>query len=82
LDIALVPLPAYSPDFMPVEAVWRWLRQTVTANYCHDSVALLLARVCAFAWDINQDPVALAARLPPKTSLNFSEEELRLSNWN
>ena len=24
LDIALVPLPGYSPDLMPVEALWRW----------------------------------------------------------
>ena len=27
LNIDLVPLPGYSPDFMPVEALWRWLRE-------------------------------------------------------
>ena len=29
-NIDLVPLPGYSPDFMPVEALWRWLREDVT----------------------------------------------------
>ena len=30
LDIELVPLAGYSPNFMPVEALWRWLREDVT----------------------------------------------------
>lgn len=30
LGIKIVPLPGYSPDFMPVEALWRWLREDVT----------------------------------------------------
>jgi transposase len=29
LQIDLVPLPGYSPDFMPVEALWRWLCEDV-----------------------------------------------------
>jgi len=29
----IVQLPAYSPDFMPVEALWQWLRAEVTKNY-------------------------------------------------
>jgi hypothetical protein len=33
LQIELVPLPGYSPDFMPVEALWRWLREDVTYLY-------------------------------------------------
>ena len=35
LQIDLVPLPGYSPDFMPVEALWRWLRGDVTYHHCH-----------------------------------------------
>jgi transposase len=27
LGIVLMPLPGYSPDLMPVEALWRWLRE-------------------------------------------------------
>ena len=30
LRITFVPLPGYSPDLMPVEALWRWLREEVT----------------------------------------------------
>ena len=29
LGIRLVPLPGYSPDLMPVEAFWRWLRKSL-----------------------------------------------------
>ena len=35
LAIELAPLPGYSPDLMPVEALWRWLREDVTYHYCH-----------------------------------------------
>ena len=34
LNLRLVPLPAYSPDFNADEAIWDWLRQEVTANTC------------------------------------------------
>ena len=27
LDITLMPLPGYSPDLMPVEELWHWLRE-------------------------------------------------------
>jgi transposase len=35
LDIHLKPLPGYSPDLMPVEALWRWVRENVTYHHCH-----------------------------------------------
>jgi DDE superfamily endonuclease/winged helix-turn-helix protein len=35
LDITLMPLPGYSPDLMPVEALWHWLREDVTDHHCH-----------------------------------------------
>lgn len=81
LGITLLPLPAYSPDFMPVEALWRWLRQSVTYNRCHDTVAALLGAVADFEATINLDPAALVARLAVKTSLNLTKEEIRISNW-
>jgi transposase len=34
LDIELMPLPGYSPDLMPVEALWHWLREDVTDHHC------------------------------------------------
>jgi transposase-like protein len=30
LAITLLPLPSDSPDFMPVEVLWRWLREDAT----------------------------------------------------
>ncbi len=62
LSIALMPLPGYSPDLMPVEALWRWLRQVVTGNYCYQSIAELHQRVANFVFEMNLDPDTLAAR--------------------
>ncbi len=48
LKIELVPLPGYSPDLMPVEALWRWLREDVTYHHCHASTTDLTRRVAHF----------------------------------
>jgi len=39
LKLRLVPLPAYSPDFNPDEAIWAWAREEVTANTCLGTAA-------------------------------------------
>src|SRR3954464_6283106 len=44
LNIRLMPLPGYSPDLMPVEALWRWLREEVTYHHCHASTEDLIRR--------------------------------------
>ena len=77
LDIELIRLPGYSPDFMPVEALWRWLRQDVTSNHCHDTRDELCERVSAFEQRINTDPCHLADRLWVKDQLVLEEELLR-----
>ena len=77
LNITLVRLPAYSPDFMPVESLWRWLRQEVTSLHCHYSVEELIDRVADFAWSVNMDPITVSRRLPLKSQLNPIEEKLR-----
>ena len=77
LNIALVPLPSYSPDLMPVEALWRWLREDVTDHHCHSSPDDLTRRVAAFETRINTDPCALADRLWVKDQLDPKEEQLR-----
>jgi transposase len=59
LDITLMPLPGYSPDLMPVEALWRWLRADVTYHHCDASADDLTRRVADFEVRINQDPCAL-----------------------
>lgn len=79
LDIALEPLPAYSPDFMPVEHLWQWLREDVTYHTCYDSKADLKAQVARFQQRINATPLAIADRLWVKSHLNPEEEKLRFS---
>jgi transposase len=78
VGIALEPLPGYSPDFMPVEALWRWLREDVTYNRCHTTRDELIANVRRFEATINRDPVALADRLWVKDTLDPEEEKLRI----
>jgi transposase len=79
LHIDLVRLPGYSPDFMPVEELWRWLRGAVTYHYCHPTADDLRRRVGQFEADINQDPYAVADRLVVKDHLDPEEEKLRFS---
>jgi transposase len=80
LRIALMPLPGYSPDLMPVEALWRWLREEVTYHHCHASRDDLTRRVAAFQARVNQEPCTLADRLGLKERLDPEEEKLRFSN--
>ncbi|MFL5335103.1 MAG: IS630 family transposase [Geminicoccaceae bacterium] len=79
LQIELVPLPGYSPDFMPVEALWRWLREDVTYHHCHRTTEDLSRRVAAFEAQLNRDPYAVADRLWVKDRLDPEEEKLRFS---
>jgi transposase len=79
LEIDLVPLPGYSPDLMPVEALWRWLREDVTYHHGHASAEDLTRRVAAFEARLNRDPFVVADRLWVKDHLNPDEEKLRFS---
>ena len=80
LDITLVPLPGCSPDLMPVEAPWRWLREAVTSHHCHATADDLTRRGAALETKSNQNPCTLADRLWVKNHLNPDEEKLRFSN--
>lgn len=78
LDIELIRLPAYSPDFMPVEALWRWLREDVTYHHCHASAGALINNVEQFRQRINTHPNEVADRLWVKDHLDPEEEKLRI----
>jgi len=80
LEISIEPLPSYSPDFMPVEHLWQWLREDVTYHTCYDNQADLSNQVHHFEHRINTDPIALAKRLKVTTHLKPEEEKLRVSN--
>jgi transposase len=73
LGFEIVQLPAYSPDFMPVEALWRWLREEVTRNYCHNTVEELVVDIIEFGKCLNADPLGLITRLWPKLELREDE---------
>jgi transposase len=48
LDLRLVALPAYSPDFNADEAIWDWAREEVTANTCFGTAAKVREKLDAF----------------------------------
>ena len=48
LNLSLVALPGYSPDFNPDEAIWDWIREDVTANTCFGKAANVRQKVDAF----------------------------------
>ena len=66
LRIKLQPLPTYSPDFMPVEALWRWMREEVTYNHCHATAEELIAAVFAFTDTVNENEQAVFERMALK----------------
>jgi len=48
LQLRLVTLPAFSPDFSPDEAIWKWVLEEVTANTCFGTAAKVREKVDAF----------------------------------
>ena len=84
LDLNIIQMPAYSPDFMPVEALWRWFREDITYHHCHKTAEDLLEAANHFVDRINQNPEEVADRLWAKDALDDEEERMRavnLSGW-
>lgn len=79
LQINLEPLPGYSPDFMPVEHLWQWLREDVTYHTCYLSSTELIERVHLFEQNINSNLFEISDRLWVKNHLDPDEEKLRVS---
>jgi len=48
LQLRLIALPAYSPDFNADEAIWDWAREEVTANRCLGTTAKVQEKVGQF----------------------------------
>lgn len=63
---------------MPVEALWRWLREDVTYHHCYTTAEDLLHAVNEFTARINQCPMTIADRLWVKDSLIDEEEIVRV----
>src|SRR3954449_8755037 len=79
LNITLMPLPGYSPDLMPVEELWHWLREDVTYHHCHASAEDLTRRVGDFEARLNGEPFVTADRSWLKVRPGPQEEKLRFS---
>ena len=79
LGITIEPLPGYSPDFMPVEHLWQWLREDVTYHTCYERKKDLIAQVKDFQEQINAAPLDIADRLWVTTHLEPEMEKLRFS---
>jgi hypothetical protein len=61
LELRLVALPAYSPDYNADEAIWKWARVEVTANTCwgtasrvHTELAIFFDRLAARPNDVRR----------------------------
>ncbi len=84
MDIHLEPLPGYSPDFMPVEHLWQWLREDITYHTCYETQKELIDAVADFQHQINTTSLAVCAprsgslrdRLWVKKHLDPEEEKL------
>ena len=48
LNLRLVNLPGYSPDFNADEAIWGWTREEATGNLCLGTKEAVLERVSSF----------------------------------
>ncbi len=74
LNLHLVNLPSYSPDFNADEAIWGWVRQEATANQCLGTRAAVRERVGGFFTDLSQRRDAVKRRC--RTVLQAKADEL------
>ena len=77
LNLHLVNLPSYSPDFNPDEAIWGWARQEATANQCLGTRAAVRDKVGDFFTDLTHRREEVKRRC--RTVLQARAEELTAS---
>ena len=74
LNLRLVNLPSYSPDFNADEAIWGWVRQEATANQCLGTRAAVREKVGGFFTDLTQRREEVKRRC--RTVLQAKADEL------
>ena len=74
LNLRLVNLPSYSPDFNADEAIWGWVRQEATANLCLGTRAAVREKVGDFFSDLTCRREEVKRRC--RTVLQAKAEEL------
>lgn len=80
LGIEIIQLPGYSPDFMPVEELWSWLRKELNDFHCFKNTQEFLNHVRQFLQIINQNTTNVADRLWRSIRWDSQLEKLRVSN--
>jgi transposase len=74
LNLRLIRLPAYSPDYNADERVWQWVREEVTANTCFGTTAKVREHVDAFFRDLGARAAEVRQRC--RTHLQSASEAL------
>ena len=74
LNLHLVNLPSYSPDFNADEVIWGWLRQETTANLCLGTRAAVRDKVSGFFTGLTQRREEVKRRC--RTVLQAKADEL------
>ena len=78
LELQLVHLPGYSPDFDGDEAIWGWAREEATGNLCLGSRAAVQDRVGPFLAGLSHRKAEVRRRC--RTALQSRAEAFRLSS--
>ena len=78
LNLCLVNLPSYSPDFNADEAIWGWVRQEATANLCLGTRTAVQEKVGDFFARLSTRREEVKRRC--RTVLQAQVEELMASN--
>ena len=78
LNLCLVNLPSYSPDFNADAAIWGWVRQEATANLCLGTRTAVQEKVGDFFARLSTRREEVKRRC--RTVLQAQVEELMASN--
>jgi len=77
LNLRLVALPAYSPDFNADEAIWDWVREEVTANTCFGTKVKVQDKVGGFFVGLAQRKTDVQQRC--RTTLQAQADKLSVA---
>jgi len=77
LNLRLIPLPGYSPDFNADEAIWDWVREEVTGNVCLGSKAKVEEKVGQFFQGLDGCPDEVKRRC--RTALQAQADALTVT---
>jgi len=66
-NIHLYYLPPYSPEYNPVEIVWRWIKPKVYGSSSLGGIDQLVSRFRKYIWNYNNKKLVKPLKLRLKT---------------